>query len=98
LPGRIDSATAKARLERLIAAQDSISGEILDSLAGQRMGILVEGLSARRRSQLSGKCGRNISVNFTGGDERLIGQIVQVNITDRGSNTLRGEYGKESNP
>jgi tRNA-2-methylthio-N6-dimethylallyladenosine synthase len=58
----------------------------------------VEGLSARRRSQLSGKCGRNISVNFTGGDECLIGQIIQVNITDRGSNTLRGEYGKEFNP
>jgi len=92
LPGRIDPATAKARIERLIALQEGISGEILDSLAGQRMGILVEGMSARRESQLSGKCGRNISVNFTGGDERLIGRIVPVNITDRGSNTLRGEY------
>ena len=98
LPGRIDAAAAKARIERLIALQEGISGEILDSLAGQRMGILVEGLSARRKSQLSGKCGRNISVNFTGGDESLIGQIVPVFITDRGSNTLRGEYGKECTP
>lgn len=98
LPGRIDAATARARIQRLIAMQDSIGGEILDSLAGQRMGILVEGMSARRQSQLSGKCGRNVSVNFTGGDERHIGQIVPVNITGRGSNTLRGEYGKETNP
>jgi len=92
LSGRIDPVTAKARIERLIALQEGISGEILDSLVGQRMGILVEGISARRQSQLSGKCGRSISVNFTGGDERLIGRIVPVNITDRGSNTLRGEY------
>ncbi|MHC1786681.1 MAG: tRNA (N6-isopentenyl adenosine(37)-C2)-methylthiotransferase MiaB [Christensenellales bacterium] len=96
LPGRIQPAVASARIERLIALQEGISARILDGLAGEEMGILVEGKSARRESELSGKCGRNISVNFTGGDEGQIGRIVPVTITGRGSNTLRGECRKEN--
>ena len=96
LPGRIDKATASERIERLIALQESITAEILQGFSGQRMGILVEGRSARRTTQWTGKCGRNISVNFSGGDDSLIGQIVPVTITGAGSNTLRGEYRKEN--
>ena len=96
LPGRIDKAKASERIERLIALQESITAEILQGFSGQRMGILVEGRSARRTTQWTGKCGRNISVNFSGGDDSLIGQIVPVTITGAGSNTLRGEYRKEN--
>ncbi len=86
---------ASQRIERLITLQEGITQETLASLKGQKMGILVEGVSARRESQMSGKCGRNISVNFTGGDESQVGQIVPVIITGAGSNTLRGEHVKE---
>ena len=85
---------ATERIERLIALQEGITRETLAGLKGERMGILVEGVSARRESQMSGKCGRNISVNFTGGDKGMIGRIVPVTITGAGSNTLRGEYAK----
>ena len=95
LPGMIAPDVATERIERLIAVQEGITREVLSGLHGQRMGILVEGTSARRKSQMTGKCGRNISVNFTGGHEGLIGHIVPVNITGAGSNTLRGEYSKE---
>ncbi len=95
LPGRIDKQEAQERLHRLNSLQEGISAQVLDSLKGQSQGILVEGRSARRASELAGKCGRNISVNFTGGDDSLIGRIVPVTMTGRGSNTLRGEYRKE---
>ena len=95
LSGEVSKEAATERIERLIALQEGITKETLASLKGERMGILVEGVSARRESQMSGKCGRNISVNFTGGDEGMIGQIVPVKINGAGSNTLRGEYEKE---
>ena len=95
LPGQVAPDVASERIERLIAVQEGITREVLHSLRGQRMGILVEGASARRQSQMTGKCGRNISVNFTGGHEGLVGRIVPVHITGAGSNTLRGEYIKE---
>ncbi len=95
LPGQVAPEVASQRIERLIALQEGITKEVLHGLRGQQMGILVEGTSARRQTQMTGKCGRNISVNFTGGHEGLIGHIVPVNITGAGSNTLRGEYIKE---
>ena len=89
------SETKGLTTDQIAMLQDGITKETLASLKGERMGILVEGVSARRESQMSGKCGRNISVNFTGGDEGMIGQIVPVKINGAGSNTLRGEYEKE---
>lgn len=95
MEGMVEKEVATERIERLIALQEGITAEVLSSLKGQELGILVEGVSARRESQMAGKCGRNISVNFTGGDESLTGKIVPVTITGAGSNTLRGEYTKE---
>lgn len=91
----IESEVASHRIDRLIQLQTGITKEVLANMKGEKTGILVEGVSARRKTQMSGKCGRNISVNFTGGDESLIGQIVPVEITGAGSNTLRGELEKE---
>ena len=90
MPGQIDPAVATERIERLIAAQERITGEILGGMIGSTVDVLVEGASRRRASQLTGKSGRNISVNFNG-DAADIGQIVPVRITGTGSNTLRGE-------
>lgn len=50
----------------------------------------MEGKARRSQGQLTGKSGRNISVNFAGG-EHLIDTIVPVTITDIGANTLRGQ-------
>lgn len=89
LPGHIDEVTASRRIGRLIRLQESITEDILKSLVGQTLDVLVEGVSRRSSRQLTGKCGRSISVNFRG-DASLIGRIVPVTITDTGSNTLRG--------
>ena len=90
MPGRIAPQVASERIERLIALQEKITGEVLSSMRGECAQVLVEGLSRRRENQLTGKSGRNINVNFNGTPED-IGKMVSVRITDTGSNTLRGE-------
>jgi len=90
MPGQIAPEAASERIERLIAAQEKITGEILAGMRGETVPVLVEGASRRRAAQLTGKSGRNISVNFNG-DAADIGKIVPVRITGAGSNTLRGQ-------
>ena len=90
MPGQIDPKVASERIERLIAAQERITGEILSGMTGQTVQVLVEGTSRRRATQLTGKSGRNINVNFNG-DAADVGKIIPVRITGTGSNTLRGE-------
>lgn len=90
MPGVLSPDTASERIERLIALQEKITGEILSGMAGTTVSVLVEGASRRNPKQLTGKCGRNISVNFTG-DPADIGKFIPVHITGAGSNTLRGE-------
>lgn len=88
MEGHLPPEAATDRITRLIALQEGITADILKGLSGSTQQVLVDG-RARRREHLTGKGGRNISVNFPG-DPALIGQIVPVTITDAGSNTLRG--------
>ena len=52
--------------------------------------ILVEGASKRDAGELMGRTECNRVVNFAG-DARLVGQLVDVTITETRSYTLRGE-------
>lgn len=81
---------AGERIERLMQAQEKITRDIFEGIIGSTESVLVEGVSKRRESQLTGKGLRNISVNFEGGAD-LIGKIVDIEITGFGSNTLRGK-------
>ena len=90
MPGRIDPEVASNRIERLIAVQERITGEILESMTGQVVLALIEGTSRRRDWQLTGKTERNININFSG-SEADIGKIIPVRVTGHGSNTLRGQ-------
>ncbi len=95
MPGRVPPDVATERIERLIALQTDITDEIFESLVGTHEHVLVTGTSRRSERQLTGKSGRNISVNFVGspGD---IGQIVPVVITSAKKNTLIGKKEEES--
>ncbi len=90
LPGRIDPDVATDRIERLIAEQEATTADILAGMKGVCAKVLVDGVSRRRSTQLTGKSERNLSVNFTG-DKSLVGSIVPVIIEGAGSNTLRGK-------
>ena len=90
MPGRIDPALATERIERLIALQEEMTQKRFAEMIGKRESVLVAGLSRRSENQLTGKCSRNISVNFPG-DPALIGRIVPVRITGAGKTTLKGQ-------
>ena len=90
MPGRIDPAVATERIQRLIALQDEMTRQNCSALVGTRESVLVTGTSRRSERQLTGKCSRNISVNFVGTPD-LIGRIVPVEITAASKTTLRGQ-------
>ena len=94
MPGRIAHEVASNRIERLIALQERITGEILHGMQGQTAHVLVEGVSRRRETQVTGKSERNINVNFNG-SAADVGKMINVRITGAGSNTLRGEKVEE---
>ncbi len=90
MPGRIDPALATERIGRLIALQEEMTEKAFTSLLGKEETVLVTGQSKRSPRQLTGKCSRNISVNFEGSPDR-IGAILPIRITGKSKTTLKGE-------
>ena len=78
------------RLQQVQAAIDANIKRISESRLGTVQRILVEGVSKRDGSELMGRTYCNRVVNFQG-QQRLIGQMVDVRITETRSYTLRGE-------
>jgi tRNA-2-methylthio-N6-dimethylallyladenosine synthase len=82
-----------ARLQRLQAAIDANTRKYSAAMVGTVQRILVEGRSKKDDGQLQGRTENNRVVNFAGGTEpaALIGQMVDVRVTDSLHYTLRGE-------
>jgi len=78
------------RLQRLQAALDDSVRAISASRLGTVQRILVEGASRKDPSELMGRTECNRVVNFTG-RPRLIGQMIDVTITETSQRSLRGE-------
>lgn len=97
LPGRIEPAVARTRIQRLIALQEGITREVLTGQKGREALVLAEGTSRRDPDQLTGKTGRGIACNFNGNPGQ-IGRIVPVLITGQGSNTLKARQIEKENP
>ena len=89
MENQVDEAIKHERLSRLIALQEGITKEQLTGCIGRTEDVLVEGASRRQAGFVSGRTGRGMMVNFEGNEE-WIGQIVPVQITGSGTNTLRG--------
>ncbi|MEO6297597.1 MAG: tRNA (N6-isopentenyl adenosine(37)-C2)-methylthiotransferase MiaB, partial [Dokdonella sp.] len=77
------------RLARLQAALNVNAKKIGVAMVGSVQRVLVEGPSARDASELTGKTENMRNVNFAG-PSRLVGQFVDVTITDSMVNSLRG--------
>ncbi|MDT7519449.1 tRNA (N6-isopentenyl adenosine(37)-C2)-methylthiotransferase MiaB [Rhodoferax sp. TBRC 17660] len=88
-----DDTPHDVKLARLQELQAAINANIA-TISNQRLGtvqrILVEGGSKRDNGELMGRTECNRVVNFAG-NPRLIGQLVDVTITETRSYTLRGE-------
>jgi tRNA-2-methylthio-N6-dimethylallyladenosine synthase len=78
------------RLQELQAVINTNIKRISDSRLGTVQRILVEGTSKRDATELMGRTECNRVVNFVG-QPRLVGQMVDVRITETRSYTLRGE-------
>jgi tRNA-2-methylthio-N6-dimethylallyladenosine synthase len=88
-----DDTPHEVKLARLQELQAAINANIA-TISNQRLGtvqrILVEGASKRDNGELMGRTECNRVVNFAG-QSRLVGQLVDVTITETRSYTLRGE-------
>jgi tRNA-2-methylthio-N6-dimethylallyladenosine synthase len=89
LPDDVDDATKHARLSRLQAHINAHSLELSRAMVGSTQRVLVTGTSRKDASELTGKTENMRQVNFAG-HPRLIGQFVDVAITDALPNSLRG--------
>lgn len=89
LPDDVPLAEKKERLMRLQTLVRSQAAEISRSMVGGTQRILVEGESKKSPRQLAGKTENNRVVNFEG-NRRMIGEFVDVVITEALSNSLRG--------
>ena len=78
------------RLQHLQSAINANITRISESRLGTVQRLLVEGTSKRDSGELMGRTECNRVVNFAG-QTRLVGQMVDVRITETRSYTLRGE-------
>ena len=78
-----------ARLARLQAHINAHSAGISQAMVGSVQSVLVEGPSKKDPDELTGKTENMRSVNFPG-QRRLVGQFVDVVITEARTNSLRG--------
>ena len=91
-----DDTPHEVKLKRLQHLQDVLD-ENVRRISASRMGtvqrILVEGPSRKNPAELMGRTECNRIVNFNGGpnSQRLIGQMIDVTITEALPHSLRGE-------
>jgi len=80
----------KARLAELQTCINGMANAISQSMVGNIERILVERPSKKDASELAGRTENNRVVNFKG-HPRLIGEFINVRITEALPNSLRGE-------
>lgn len=88
-----DATAHEVKLKRLQEVQAAINASIArisESRLGTVQRILVEGPSKRDGSELMGRTECNRVVNFAG-PSRLVGQLIDVHITETRTFSLRGE-------
>tara|TARA_Y100000588_G_scaffold38329_1_gene36759 strand:- start:1741 stop:2238 length:498 start_codon:yes stop_codon:yes gene_type:complete len=86
-----DTTDYKIKLERLDQLQSKINENsrlISESMVGSDQTVLVEKKSKKTNNQLSGRTENNRWVNFDG-HENLIGQMIELRITEALPNSLR---------
>ena len=82
-------AVKKERLQRLQSRILQMANEISANMVGTKQTILVNSLSKKSDKEISGRTENNRVVNVVG-PEDLIGQLVEVEITEALPNSLRG--------
>ena len=79
----------KVRLSRLQNKLSQNASRYSQLMIGGEFDVLVEGISKKDPSKLSGRTNNNKVVNFEG-QERLIGHTIKIQVTEALPNSLRG--------
>jgi tRNA-2-methylthio-N6-dimethylallyladenosine synthase len=89
LPDDTPAEVKSARLTRLQETVTANARTISQAMVGTVQTVLVEGVSKKSAAEVTGRTANMRFVNFAG-PQRLIGQFVEVEITEALSNSLRG--------
>ena len=79
------------RNTRILEVAGRVVAERSRSLVGRMMEVLVDGVSRKDAGQASGRTRCNRVVNFAAAGRDLVGEVVQVRITEALPHSLRGE-------
>ena len=90
MENQIPEDVATDRIQRLIALQDECQKKAMARFVGMEEEVLVEGLSRRSKTAVSGKGRHGVSITLPG-SEADIGEIVRVRVTEIKNNTLMAE-------
>jgi tRNA-2-methylthio-N6-dimethylallyladenosine synthase len=90
LPDAVSEAEKTDRIVALQMLQREIQLELHEAAIGCEEEVLVDAISRRRGSEVSGRTSGNTVVNFPG-SAGLLGSFVRVRITRAGPNSLSGE-------
>jgi len=88
-----DNTTDLIKKHRLSILQDVIASNasaISKQMVGTIQSVLVDSVSRKSESQISGRTENNRVINFSG-DKDLIGRFVDVKVTESRTNSLQGE-------
>ncbi|HEY4530244.1 MAG TPA: tRNA (N6-isopentenyl adenosine(37)-C2)-methylthiotransferase MiaB [Luteimonas sp.] len=97
LEDTVSSEVKHARLSRLQAHINAFAAGISERMVGSVQRVLVTGPSRKDPNELTGKTENMRPVNFAG-PPRLVGQFVDVVITEALSNSLRGRVATADAP
>jgi tRNA-2-methylthio-N6-dimethylallyladenosine synthase len=89
LPDDVPEAEKTARILALQSRQREIQGRLFRQAVGSDVDVLVDSVSRRRDTEVSGRTSGNTVVNFPG-PASLIGAVRRVRITEAAPNSLRG--------
>lgn len=83
------------RFEILKEVQQRIQKKIYESYVERTVSVLVEGVSARAKTDVTGHTTCNKVINFPGDAETLVGSLINVRVRNANPNSLYG-YGIEN--
>ncbi len=89
LPDDTPDNVKRERLKRLQTVINANAKKISESMVGSTQTVLVEGTSKKSDREMTGRSENMRFVNFPG-DQRMIGQFIDVQITEAMANSLRG--------
>ena len=90
MPGQIEPSVSAERIQKLIALQESLQQNTMSRFIGKNEEILVEGISKRSNSDVSGKGKHGISITLPGSPDD-IGTVLRCRVTGIKNNTLTAE-------